>query len=60
MKMKHVEVYEEDHRMLKVQASIKGLSLRSYLHWLAVANQPKIGDHMNKAIAEGVENERKK
>ncbi len=32
---KMIEVYEADHTKLKAQATKKGMSLRSYMHYLA-------------------------
>ena len=32
---KMIEVYEKDHIKLKAQAESKGMSLRSYMHYLA-------------------------
>ena len=32
---KMIEVYEKDHTKLKAQAVKKGMSLRSYMHYLA-------------------------
>jgi len=32
---KMIEVYEADHIKLKAQAAKKGMSLRSYMHYLA-------------------------
>lgn len=33
--IKHIEVYEKDHTKLKKQAISKGMTLRSYMHYLA-------------------------
>ena len=32
---KMIEVYESDHKKLKEQATKKGMTLRSYMHYLA-------------------------
>ncbi len=37
--VKHIEVYEKDHVKLKKQAVKKGMSLRSYMHYLADKEQ---------------------
>ena len=35
LKLKHIEVYEDTHKKVRIQAAVRHMTIRDYMEWLA-------------------------